>query len=181
VLLLFVSTNSVPTYATPAGWTLVGQQVHTASTDLLTRLYLRVATATDASATVRLSLPGTVKTDMSLTAYRGVDPASPVVSWASAQETTLRTAHTTPPLTLVTPAWVVSYWAEKSSTTTDWVPPADQVSRTETSGSGSGRLETLAVDSGGPAPSGTWAPRTATADAAGRKVNMFSVALRPAG
>jgi hypothetical protein len=180
VLLLFVSTNSVPTYAAPAGWTLVGQQVHTASTDLLTRLYLRVATAADASTVVRLSLPGTIKTDMSLMAYRGVDPAAPIATWASSQESTVRTAHATPGLTLAAPAWVVSYWAEKTSTTTDWVPPAGEVSRTETSGSGSGRLETLAVDSGGLAPGGAWAPRTATADAAGRKVNMFSVALRPA-
>jgi hypothetical protein len=158
---MFVSTNSVPTYAAPAGWTLVGQQVHTASTDLLTRLYLRVATSADASAAVRVTLPGTIKTDISLLAYRGVDPASPIAAWASAQESTVRNAHSTPGLTLAAPARVVSYWAEKTSTTTDWVPPAGQEARTETSGSGSGRLETLAVDSGVPAPSGSWAPLTA--------------------
>lgn len=178
---MFVSTNSVPTYGAPAGWTLVGQQVHTASTDLMTRLYVRVATASDASTVVRLSLPGTIKTDISLLAYRGVDPTSPIATWASAQESTVRTAHVTPGLTLAAPAWVVSYWAEKTSTTTDWFPPAGQASRTETSGSGSGRLETLVVDSGGLAPGGAWAPQTATADSAGRKVNTFSVALRPAG
>lgn len=180
-LLLWVSTNAVRTYAAPAGWSLVGEQVHTASSDLLSRLYRRTATAVDAGSTVRVTLPSTTKVDLTLAAYTGVDPAAPVADWAVRQETGSTTSHTAPSLSSVAPGgWVVSFWVEKTSTTTDWVPPASEVPRTETSGSGSGRLESLLVDSGAPAPAGAWSGRTATADSAGRKVLMFTVALRPA-
>jgi hypothetical protein len=180
-LLLFVTTNAVPTYGAPAGWTLVGQQVHTASSDMLSRLYRRTATSADAGATVQVTLPSTTKVDLTLAAYSGVDPAAPIADWAVRQESASSTSHTAPSLTSVAAGgWVVSFWAEKTSTTTDWVPPASEVPRAETSGSGSGRLETLLVDSGAAVPAGAWSGRTATADSAGRKVLMFTVALRPA-
>jgi alpha-tubulin suppressor-like RCC1 family protein len=180
-LLLFVTTNSVPTYGAPAGWTLVGQQVHTSSSDMLTRLYRRTAAPGDAGAQVRVTMPTTTKVDLVLVAYSGVDPVDPLAQWAVRQETATTTAHMSPPLS--SPAvggWVVSYWAEKTSTTTDWLPPSGQVSRTETSGSGSGRIESLLVDSGGEVGAGQWSALTATADTAGRKVIAFSVSLRPA-
>ena len=60
------------------------------------------------------------------------------------------------------------------------MPPAGAAARTETSGSGSGRIESLLVDTGGAVPATAWAGSTATADSAGRKVLMFSVSLRPA-
>jgi hypothetical protein len=179
-LLLFVTTNSVPTYAGPSGWTLVGQQVHTSSSDMLTRLYRRTATGVDAGSTVGVALPTTVKVDLALVAYAGVDGDDPVAQWAVRQETATTTTHSTP--ALASPAaggWVVSYWAEKSSLTTDWLPPGTDAARLETSGSGSGRIESLVTDSGGPTGGEPWPGRTATADSAGRKVLMFSVSLRP--
>jgi hypothetical protein len=180
-LLVFVTTNSVPATTGPTGWTLVGEQVHTASSDLRSQLWRRTATASDPGATVRVSFGSTVKADLALVAYSGT-AANPIAQWAVRQETASTTTHTAPGV--AAPAvggWVVTYWAEKTSTTTDWVPPADQVARTETSGSGSGRIESLLVDSGGPAPAGPWSGRTATADSAGRKVLMFTVSLQPAG
>jgi hypothetical protein len=180
-LLLFVTTNSVPTYSGPAGWTLVGQQVHTSSSDMLTRLYRRTVAPGDAGAQVRVTMPTTTKVDLVLAAYTGVDPADPIAQWAVRQETATTTAHTSPPLSApAAGGWVVSYWAEKTSTTTDWTPPAGQVTRTETSGSGSGRIESLLVDSGGEVGAVPWPALTATADTAGRKVIAFSVSLRPA-
>ena len=148
---------------------------------MLTRLYRRTAAPGDAGAQVRVTMPTTTKVDLALAAYSGVDPLDPLGQWAVRQETLTTTAHTSPPLS--TPAvggWVVSYWAEKTSTTTDWLPPAGQVSRTETSGSGSGRIESLLVDSGGAVGVGPWPALTATANSAGRKVISFSVSLRPA-
>jgi alpha-tubulin suppressor-like RCC1 family protein len=180
-LLLFVTTNSVPTYADPAGWTLVAQQVHTSSSDMLTRMYRRTALASDPGSPVRVTLPTTTKVDLALVAYSGVDPSNPIAQWAVRQETATTTAHTSPGLgTPAAGGWVVTYWAEKTSTTTDWVPPAGAAARTETSGSGSGRIESLLVDTGGAVPATAWAGSTATADSAGRKVLMFSVSLRPA-
>jgi hypothetical protein len=74
---------------------------------------------------------------------------------------------------------VISYWAEKTSSTTDWVGPPGQVQRIETSGSGSCRVESLLVDSGGPVDGAAWPGLDASADSAGRKVITFSVSLRP--
>jgi hypothetical protein len=148
---------------------------------MLSRLYVRTASSSEAGAVVRVTMPSTVKVDLALVAYSGV-AAEPIAQWSVSQETVSRTAHTAPGLSApASGGWVVSYWAEKTSLTTDWIPPADQVSRTETSGSGSGRIETLLVDSAMAAAAGPWQGRTATADSAGRKVIMFSVSLQPAG
>ena len=126
-------------------------------------------------------MPSTVKVDLTLVAYSGTDATAPVAQWAVRQESAIATTHTTPALGSPAAAgWVVSYWAEKSSLTTDWTPPEGRPSRAETSGSGSGRIESLLVDTGGPVGGEPWAGLTATADSAGRKVVMFSVSLRPA-
>ncbi len=181
-LMLFVTTNVVRSYSAPAGWTLVGEQVHTASSDMSTRLYRRVAGAGDAGTAVRVVMPATTKVALAVVAYSGVDAGQPVATWASRQETTTTTVHAAPALAAVPPgSWVVSYWAEKTSSTTDWIIPSGQTARVEASGSGSGRIESLLVDSGRPVSGAAWPGVSATADAAGRKVIAFSVALRPAG
>ena len=178
-LLLFVSTAAVATYNAPSGWTLVGQQVHTYRSDLQTRLYTRTATPSDPGSFTTVSLPSLMKSDLELVAYDGVDAASPIVAWASSQETTTRSTHATPALAGAGGGWVVSYWAEKTSTTTDWVGPTDQVTRAESFGSGSGTVAALVVDSGATVAEGVWPGRTAVANSSGRKAIMFSVALRP--
>ena len=178
-MLLFVSTAAAATYNAPSGWTLVGEQIHTYRSDMQTRLYTRTATATDAGAFATVALPALMKSDVELVAYDGVDAASPIVSWASAQEPATVAAHAAPPLANSGGGWIVSYWAEKTSTTTDWVGPADQVTRAESFGSGSGIVATLVTDSGAPVATGVWPGRTAVANSAGRKAIMFSVALRP--
>ena len=106
-----------------------------------------------------MTMPTTTKVDLALVAYSGVDPVDPVAQWAVRQEPATTTVHTAPDLS--SPAaggWIVTYWAEKTSTTTDWAPPAGAASRAETSGSGSGRIESILVDTGAavvasPAPS----------------------------
>jgi hypothetical protein len=121
------------------------------------------------------------KTDLTLLAYSGVRTTDPVLAFASRAETTSRTSHQAPGLTLPSPgAWVVTFWADKSSATTTWTHPMDQVRRISTVGSGSGRITSLAVDSGTGVPAGAWPGAIATANAAGSKVAMFSVALGPA-
>ena len=180
-LLLFVTTNAVRVSNAPAGWVLVGEQIHTAGTDMVTRLYRRTAQVADAGSTVRVSLGAVTKSDLALVAYSGVDRGDLVSQWAARQETMTNTVHRTPSLAAPpSGAWVVSYWAEKSSTTADWIGPPGQVQRVETSGSGSGRIESLLVDSGGTVDGAAWPGLDARADSAGRKVIAFSVALRPA-
>jgi hypothetical protein len=115
-MLLFVTTNATPAVVTaPAGWTPAGTQ--TSGTDTRTLLYTKVATATDASKVQSIAFAAAAKTDMTLLAYSNVADA-PFDTVASAAETVNRSTHTTPDVTVTADrSWVVSYWADKSSTT----------------------------------------------------------------
>ena len=128
-LLLFATSNTVTSVATPpAGWTLVGTRQ--SSTDTQTLLYSRVATASDAGSQQTIIYSASTKAVLTLLAYSGtkVNPNALQVV-ASAGETVNRAAHTTPAVTVPTDgAWVVSYWADKSSATTSWTLPASQSS-----------------------------------------------------
>jgi hypothetical protein len=113
-------------------------------------------------------------------AYSGV-AADPFEAIASAAETVNRSTHTTPGVTVPTDrSLVVSYWADKSSATTSWTDPALQVRRSTSVGIGSGRITSLATDSGGGSSAGPSAGLTATADSASAKATMWSVVIKAA-
>jgi alpha-tubulin suppressor-like RCC1 family protein len=181
-MLLFVTTNTTSAITIPpAGWTQVGTQT-AGNPDMRTTLFFRVAGASDAGSSVPVSLQTTSKLDLTLLAYSGTHASAPIQAWASKSETVTGIAHSTPPVNVTDPpGWVLSYWADKSSTTVAWVPPPTEARRISTVGTGSGRLATLAVDSGASAPVGAWPGVSASATSAGAKVVMFSVVLRPGG
>jgi hypothetical protein len=77
-------------------------------------------------------------------------------------------------------SWLLSYWADKSSTTTNWTPPAGSVTRDVRIGSGSGLIGALVADSGASVPTGNAGGLTATTNAASR-ATMISVVLTPSG
>jgi len=74
----------------------------------------------------------------------------------------------------------MSYWADKSSATTTWTPPAGQVQRSLSVGTSSGRITSLLVDSGAAVATGAAAGLTATADSASAKATMWTVVLNVA-
>ncbi len=176
-LLLFVTTNTLAAWTSePAGWSLVGEQTSPASPQIRTRLYSRVAAAGDAGQQVVVGLESRSKTDMTVLAYTGLS-AAPVVAWASAGETVNRIDHRAPDITVPEPgSWVVSYFADKSSDTSSWdVPGATE--RIETIGAGSGRITSVATDSAGAVPVGTWTGLTAVASATSARATMWTVVL----
>jgi hypothetical protein len=73
---------------------------------------------------------------------------------------------------------VVSFWADKSSATTDWVEPTGQSVRAEDIGAGSGRVTTLLTDGGAPTV-GAQPGLTATATAASAKAVTWTLVVRP--
>lgn len=179
-LLAFVSTNVAVNPLPPAGWTLVADKV-ISSGDLQTRVFAHRGTAGDAGSTVRFALSAMTKVDVTLLAYSGVQAASPIAAVAMGEEIATTTVHVAPSLASVpASAWVVSYWAEKSSTSSDWVGPGDMTQRGESVGTGSGRILSLTADSGAAVTAGAWTGRSATSATAGRKVTTVSLALRPA-
>lgn len=173
-LLLFWSGNGVATPAAPAGWVPRAAATSTASAS---SVWSTTATAATAGSTVTVTAPSLLRADLVLAVYRGAQVAPGASAVA---ETDVVTQHRTPQVEVSTPgSWLVSYWADKSSATTTWTPPAGQQSRHLYAGTGTAHVSELLTDSAGPVPTGTQGALVAVADSAQRNATMASVVLAP--
>ncbi|SFF86617.1 PKD domain-containing protein [Actinopolymorpha cephalotaxi] len=163
------ATVSGPTGVT--GWSDVAPQQ---TNGLQTRAWQKVAEAGDAGTALTVTTSIYVKGDLTLLAYRG--NALVVLGAAGRSETTSGTAHTTPTVQVPdgTAPRLVSYWAEKSSTTTALTGPAGQEVRRSGTGTGGGHVTTLATDSTVAAGTTTAGGLIATADSASAQATMWS-------
>jgi PKD repeat protein len=178
VLMLFATLNlttaSVTGPSGVTGWTAVENVVVGSQR---TMAWSKVASATDAGSAVRLTFDVYTKVALQLTAY--ADASLGTVAQRS--DATSMTAHVTPVVNVsASGSWLLSYWADKSSTTTNWTEPAGAVARDERIGSGSGLIAALVADSGAPVATGSAGGLTATTNAASRAA-MISVVLTPSG
>ena len=108
--------------------------------------------------------------------------ASGVAAHAVAVDTVTKASHTTPTVTVPgSGSWVLSYWADKSSSTTAWSAPAGQTVRGTTIGTGTGRVTSLLTDGNGAAAAGTAGGLSASTDVAGTKATMVTIVLAPTG
>ncbi len=176
-LLLSLSLNSnLRTLGAPTGitgWTVLDT---TTSGSMQTRIYSKVATASDAGKKVTVPLDAAAKYAMTIADYSGVRSGALVV--ADLAETTSRSAHTTPAVEAPPGSWVVSYWADKSATTTGFTLPGSVTARQAVCGTSSGHVCGSLADSGGAVPSGQYAGVTAVADSANATATMASIVLR---
>jgi hypothetical protein len=178
-MILFVSTNTgqAPT-AGLAGWTKVGEK---GLSDLRTQMWTRLAASGDAGKALTVSFGSITKTDLTLLGYSGATAVRPVATWAGMTESTSTNAHQTPSVTISDAnAVIVSYWIDKTSSNTGWTLPSGQIRRSSQVGTGSGRLVSVASDSGKVAATGTAPNVSATAAVASAKATMWSVALTSA-
>jgi hypothetical protein len=121
------------------------------------------------------------KLDLRLAAYANTRASAPVSVLTKAVETAAVSSHTTPAATVTgSGSWVLSYWADKSGTTTAWTAPNGQTVRGVTIGTGAGRVTSLLTDGGAPAAPGSAGSLTATTDAAGTKATSLTLVLGPA-
>lgn len=175
-LLMFVTTNKAASIGVtvPAGWTLADTRE---SSTMTTRVYWKIATPSE-PASIPVSVAELSKVDLTVLAYAGTSTTAPIaqlVSTAAASGT-----QRTTPSVVTTPAtgYVVSYWADKSSVTTDWTAPSGQVQRAESIGSGTGYVTSLTTDGGAQVGPGTSVGGvTATSDATGSRATMVTVVL----
>ena len=167
-----VSSTTVP--PAPDGWTQVGSPVVAGS--LTTVVWQRVATATDPGRNVTVTLGATaVKASLTVLAYSGTSASGPVAAIAGVAEPANVTAHQSP--FVATPGgWVVTVWADRSSTTTTFTEPAASTVRQRLIGTGGGHVDSLVVDTGGPVASGSYGGQIALTDAPSRGTNL-SIAL----
>lgn len=167
VLATVAVTSPVP--ATPPGWTAASQRV---SGGMVTYLYTRTASATDAGAATTVDVGAATKIAAVVAAYRNVRVRS-VGSLAEASGT----HHVTPTATAQAGDWVVQYWSDKSSSTTQWTPPGGVSVRATGATTLSGRVSHLLADSGGPVSAGTAGGQTAVTDAASTRATTWTIVL----
>jgi PKD repeat protein len=175
-MLLFATLNvTTLTVTPPAGWTQLADFVTGSERTIA---WQRVATAADAGSRVTVGLSGYAKTALQLVAYGGTS-STPVAAIATGGDAANTLTHPTPSAPVAGPGrWVVSYWADKSSATTDWQPPGGVAVRNETIGSSGGHIDALVADGGAPAPQGASPSLTASTDAASRAATI-TVVLQP--
>jgi PKD repeat protein len=132
-LILFNASNATgtATATAPTGWTRI---IDASTASSRHGAFVRTAQAGDAGSTVTVTLSTLAKADLTLAAYRGVTLG------ASAGQA----GYTTPTVAATAGAWAVSYWADKSATTTAITPPAGVTIRVQRTATGAGHLtETL--------------------------------------
>jgi hypothetical protein len=129
---------------------------------------------------VPVSFGGVVHGTLQLLAYSGTDPVNPVAASGTLSTTKSSSSETTPVVSA--PAngdWVLSYWTAKSSAVTAWTAPGSQTVRSADNGSGSGRINSLVTDTGGPVPAGPVGGVTATTDQPASISTAWTIILAP--
>ena len=174
-LVLFVTANrsDVDPLLSEPGWqaldTIVDQS-------MITRIWTKRAGGADEQATVVVGERS--KLDVQMLAYGGTDVDAPVAAVATRAEPSTTAVHTTP---AISPAagLVVSYWADKTSSTTGWSLPDGVVERRQSLGAGGGRITSLVADSGSGVPERSVGGLSAVASSANGKATMVTLVLRP--
>ncbi len=178
VLLLALTTNSTTSTLgdAPAGWNPLASRD---GNGVRSRLWSKTATAADADVNVTVTGSAAAKSVMTVGVYRstGTGPATVAVAGGSDAPTS---SVTTPDAAVPgAGSWLVSVWAEKSSTDLTWTLPGSVTQRGTTAATGSGKVSTAWGDSAGAVPTGTAAGRTATTSAATSRSATFSVVISP--
>ena len=146
-LLLFASANqSTVTLTAPPGWTLLDTVI---DSTMQTSVWSRVAGIGEAGSPVTVSSSGQAKLNAIVLAYDGTDVVDPVEVFAGEGSPVNSTDHTTPLVTTTIDGdWIVSYWANKTGSTTSWTPPGGEAIRSELYGVGGGHISAIATRHG---------------------------------
>jgi PKD repeat protein len=171
-LLLFeTDASSTGTTTAPAGWTLVATRTQVHLTDAV---YQRTAVTGDAGSTVTVTFPASVKASLTLADYAST--ASTIEMEAVAADSAT-SSHTTPTLSGLTAGTLaVSFWSDKSTTTSAWTAPASVTQRSAVYGTGGGAVSALLADSGSPV-TGTYGGLTASTNATSGAGITWTIAL----
>ncbi|MCW2797923.1 PKD domain-containing protein, partial [Nocardioides sp.] len=173
VLTLNASTRVLSDPTGVTGWTVLGT---TTSGSMQTRVYTKTATADDANKKVIVTLDAAAKYTMTVADYSGVRAGS--IVYADFAETVTRAGHATPVVDAPAGSWVVSYWADKTSTTTGFALPGSVTGRHALCSTGTGHVCSSLADSNGAVPTGQYGGLVATADTATNNATSWSIILR---
>lgn len=176
VMVLYFAANSTDAAVTPpAGWT----QLETLDgANVRGRAWTRTAAPGDAGSVVNVGLSTTIKSDLTLTAYRASGGSAVVAAHAGVLDQTLRSDHQAPGVTVPgSGQWVSTYWAAKASSPVTWSVSAGQQVRSTSTTSGGGLISAIAVDSGGSVPAGPFAGLVGTTSIDVARTAMFTTVI----
>ena len=176
-LLLALSANSstlaIPEPSGLTGWTKL--ETHTAAS-MSTTFWTRTAQSGEAGRSVYFALSQSTKFTLTVAAYSGVAAGS--LAFARLSDTISHRERTTPAVTAPAGAWVLSYWADKSDTSTLWTPPVDQATRGGACGSYAGHICSVLVDTGHAVAGGTRAGLTASTNLPSSIATTWTITLQ---
>jgi PKD repeat protein len=180
-LVLFATLNTTTTSVSgPSGVTGWTPLTNFVTGSARTMVWRKVAVAGDGGKGLTLSLSTFTKVNLQLVAYDGTSTADPVATFATRSDPASTVTHPTPTVSVTNGgSWLLSYWADKSSLTTDWSAPSGAVVRDELVGTGGGHIGSLVADSGAAVSTGTAGGLTATTDAASRAATVSIVLSEP--
>jgi PKD repeat protein len=173
-LLLALSMNNLTrTVSNPSGWTRLDTVV---AGSMGTTFWTKVAVAGDPGSAVTVPLSGAAKFTLTVASYTGT--AAGPVAFAGSADTAQHSVRSTPGVSAPEGAWVVSYWADKSSTTTAWTPAGSVTTRRSLCGADGGRICSALADSAAAVPS-TYGNITASTGTASDMATTWSIVLAP--
>ena len=174
VLVVFFSGTGAWTGPTGVtGMTSLGTFTTNANTS---SAWTKVLAAGDLGRSVRMDTADYHKGVLDVAVYSGVDATRITAAHAS---DTGGASHATPGVTAPGTAWEVSYWTDKSQSTTSWAPPGAVTVRGTHAGSGGGHYSSLLADSNGPVPAGPYGPLIATTNSTSSSAHAWTITLPP--
>lgn len=179
LLVLFVTSNHDDGGAGvgPSGAGDWDQESRAVSGPLVTSVHTKVADGTEAGAQVSMTWPSnTYRTDLTVVAYRGVGADGVEVLESAVGSNTA--THTTPTVSVAgDERLALSFWSDRSSSTTGWTAPAGVDVVSTLVGSGGGRVSSLLVqDTVG---SGSYGGLVATTNTASARSIALTLVLAP--
>lgn len=176
LVLYATAANDSTVLTAPAGWTQAGSHTTTGATSAV---WTATAGGDTAGTTVTMDLDIAAKVALTMVAYRNASADVAPSAIASSVDAGV-TEHTAPTVSAPSGAWLLSYWSDKSSWTTEWRTPAKQTVRGAALGTGSGRATSVLVDSGSRVSSpGLAGGLVATTPRASTRAINWTLALSP--
>ena len=177
LLVLMVTTNLADAGSGPAGagaWDLERRVV---SGPLVVSVFTKVADGSEAGKSVSMTWPSaSYRTDLTMLVYRGVGDAGVEVLASAVDASTA--SHTSPVVVVPGEKRVaVSFWADRSSSTTGWTAPAGVNVVSTQVGSGSGRVSSLVTAQ--TVDAGSYGGLVATTNAASARGVSITFLLAP--
>lgn len=177
LLVLFVTANQAVGGTGPTGagdWTLAKEVV---SGTLNVSVFTKVADGSEAGQTVTMTMPNSsYRTDLTMLAYRGVGGTGIELIESAIDANTA--SHTSPALAVPGEKRVVlSFWADRSSSTTSWTAPGGVDVVSTQVGSGGGRVSSLITSQ--IVDGGSYGGLVATTDAVSARGAALTLTLAP--